>query len=109
MGRNDRSREVERKHRLELVGLQVEEVLVGADCSPCHIASCSIEQGVDTAVFGQNIGAVLLHNSLAHHVGLHKFALATGLFDVGSYGVAHLFLASEDYHFGTVKCQILGD
>ena len=104
---DDSAGEVEVEHSLKLLGLEVEEGLLGGDGGTLHIASGGIQESVDTSVFLNDVVAVLLHHLLIHHVGLQKFTLATSLLDVGYNLGAHIFLATEDYHFGSIEGQIL--
>ena len=106
LGGDDSACEIEVENGLELLCLKVEEGLVGGDGGSLHVASSGIQQSVDAAVFLDDVVAVLLHHLLIHHVGLEEFTLAAGLLDVGNYLGAHFFLASEDYHFGSVESQV---
>ena len=81
--------------------------MLGGDGGTLHIASGGIQESVDTSVFLNDVVAVLLHHLLIHHVGLQKFTLATSLLDVGYNLGAHIFLAAEDNHFGSIEGQIL--
>ena len=104
---DDSAGEVEVEHSLKLLGFEVEEGLLGGDGGTLHIASGGIQESVDTSVFLDDVVAVLLHHLLIHHVGLEEFTLAAGLLDVGNYLGAHIFLATEDNHFGSIEGQIL--
>ena len=61
------------------------------------------------SVFGHDVVAVLLNDSLVHDVRFHKLANTTCLLDFRGDGLTHLFLTSENDDFCTFQCQILGD
>ena len=83
--------------------------MFGGDGGSLHVASGSVEQGVDASVFPDDIVAVLLNHLLIHHVGLEELTFAAILLYVGNDLSSHVFLTAEDYHFGAIECQVLCD
>ena len=64
--------EVEAKHALELLGVEVEESLVGGDGGAGHVAAGGVEQGVYSAVALYDFLAVGFHKLAVHHICLDK-------------------------------------
>ncbi len=106
--RYDGASEIKVQDGLELGRVKVEEVLVGTDGRSLHVSSGSVEQGIDAMGACKDAVTHVLHLSLTGDVACFKgglpSVLADGIHDV----IARLPVASQQYHFGSLCCQIGG-
>ena len=107
--RDDGAREVEVEDGAELGRVEVEEGPVGGYRGARHVASGGVQEGINAAVAGKDVVAVLLQLRLVKNIGFKETSLSASGNDVSHYGVAHLFLTSEYDNLRTFCSQIFSD
>ena len=74
-----------------------------------HIASGSIQQGVDSSVAGKDVVAVLLHFGDIQYVGFQEHGFTSILDDISHDGFAYLTLSAEDDHLCAFGGEVFGN
>lgn len=108
LGRQHGTEEVEIDDLAEGLLVEVEEGLVGCDSSPCHVAACGVEEDIDSAIFSEDVGAVLNECLLIEDIGGEEHALAH-LVELLLESTASLLVTIEDDDTRTLLGKVEGN